>query len=148
MSAPRPPHAPLSAPQLRAVAARFRALGAPSRLRLLDALMAGPLTMGTLAQRAGLSLSNASRQVAELEAAGCVERARTGREVRVAIADPTLRALCRLVCGSLAQRAAREQQQFAAHPKRAASGRTASGRMASMRSAAVEQIVQQATRGA
>jgi ArsR family transcriptional regulator len=123
MTAPRPPHAPLSAPQLRAVAARFRALGAPSRLRLLDALMAGPLSMGALARRAGLALSNASRQVAELEAAGCVERSRSGREVTVAIADPTLRELCRLVCGSLARRAAREEQLLAARPRRAASGR-------------------------
>lgn len=112
-------HAPLSAAQVRAVAARFQALAAPSRLRVLNTLMQGPLGLGALAQRAGLSLSNASRQVAALEAAGCVERRRDGREVTVAIADPTLVDLCALVCGAIAQRARREQAALGAGTRRA-----------------------------
>jgi ArsR family transcriptional regulator len=98
-------HTPLSAAQLEAVARRFRALGVASRLRVLDALMAGPLPMTDLADVTGLAQSNLSRQVTELELAGCVARERRGREVVVRIADPTLKQLCELVCGSLERRA-------------------------------------------
>ena len=108
---PRSPNGstPLSEAQLEALARRFRALGVASRLRVLDALMVGPLTMGELEHATGLSQSNLSRQVTELEQAGCVARARLGREVEVRIADPSLKQLCELVCGSL------ERQASAAH---------------------------------
>ena len=96
-------HAPLTEAQLEAIARRFRTLGVASRLRVLDALMAGPLSMSDLATATGLSQSNLSRQVTELD--GCVTRERQGREVQVGIADPTLKKLCELVCGSLEQRA-------------------------------------------
>ncbi|MFN3242455.1 MAG: ArsR/SmtB family transcription factor [Planctomycetota bacterium] len=103
-------HAPLSEAQLDAVARRFRALSVPSRLRVLDALMNGPLSMAELADATGLQQSNLSRQVTELEQAGCVVRERDGREVHVHIADPTLRQLCELVCGSLARQATTNHQ--------------------------------------
>jgi len=98
-------HQPLSEAQLDAVARRFRALAVPSRLRILNALMDAPLSMGELADATGLAQSNLSRQVTELEHASCVRRERDGREVYVHLADPTLRKLCELVCGSLAQQA-------------------------------------------
>jgi ArsR family transcriptional regulator len=87
-------------------ARRFRALGVPSRLRILNALMTGPLGMAELEQATGLEQSNLSRQVTELERAGCVARRRDGRTVAVAIADPTLRTLCSVVCGALENPAA------------------------------------------
>ena len=86
----------LSNAQLDAVARRFRALGVTSRLQVLDALMAGPLSMSELLEATGLSQSNLSRQITELERAGCVLRERSGREVSVHIADPTLKQLCEL----------------------------------------------------
>ena len=97
--------AALSDAQLEAVARRFRVLGVASRLRILDALMAGPVAMAELASSTGLSQSNLSRQVTELEQAGCVARVKRGREVEVEIADPTLERLCALVCGSLEEQA-------------------------------------------
>lgn len=97
---------------LEAVARRFRALGTPSRLRILNALMDGALTVGELVAATGLEQSNLSRQVAELEQEGCVSRVREGRHVRVAIADPTLFALCDLVCGSLRDQAEAERRSF------------------------------------
>ncbi len=103
--APHPTHEPLPAGLLAAAAARFRLLGTPSRLRILDALMAGARGMGALAAATGLEASNLSRQVAELERGGCVRRVRRGREVRVEIADPSLAGLCALVCGSLREQA-------------------------------------------
>ncbi len=89
---------------LEDVAQRFRALGVPSRLRILNALMNGPLGMSELEEATGLEQSNLSRQVTELERAGCVVRLRAGRTVEVEIADPTLHALCELVCGALTEK--------------------------------------------
>lgn len=89
---------------LESVARRFRALGVPSRLRILSALMDGPLGMAELTARTGLEQSNLSRQVTELEREGCVVRRREGRSVEVEIADPSLRRLCELVCDALGAR--------------------------------------------
>ena len=89
------------------VARRFRALAVPSRLRILNALMQGALGMAELEDATGLEQSNLSRQVTELERAGCVARVRVGRTVAVEIADPTLRKLCSVVCGALEQQARR-----------------------------------------
>ena len=90
--------------RLEIVARRFRVLGVPSRLRILDTLMSGALGMGALAEATGLEQSNLSRQVTELEREGCVARRRQGREVVVEIADPTLRELCALVCRATEER--------------------------------------------
>ena len=100
----------LSEAQLEAVARRFRALAVPSRLRVLNALMTAPLGMSALADATGLAQSNLSRQVTELEEAGCVTRSRAGREVCVEISDPTLRELCELVCGALERQASQQQR--------------------------------------
>jgi ArsR family transcriptional regulator len=86
---------------LEDVARRFRTLGVASRLRILNALMGGPLGMGDLEDATGLEQSNLSRQVTELEREGCVRRTRSGRTVEVEIADPSLVAMCTLVCGTL-----------------------------------------------
>lgn len=98
-------HTPLSEAALAAVADRFRVLAAPSRLRILDALLSGPLGMAELAETTGLAQSNLSRHVAELERGGCVRRLRAGREVTVEIADASLAPLCELVCGAVARNA-------------------------------------------
>lgn len=104
-SAPAPSrargHALLPPAALEAVAARFRALSVPARLRILNALMAGPATMGALVERTGLEQSNLSRHVAALERARCVRREPRGRQVLVSVADPDLEALCALVCQRL-----------------------------------------------
>lgn len=112
MAARTSPHTPLSEAQLALVAARFRALAVPSRLRVLNALMNGSLSMSDLAEVTGLQQSNLSRQVTELERAGCVARERVGREVMVRIADPTLAKLCDLVCGSLQRQADEERARL------------------------------------
>ncbi len=129
----RPAHAPLTDGQIDQVAARFRALSEPSRLRVLNALMDGPRGMGDLMQFTGLQQSNLSRQVTELERAGCVARERRGREVVVWIADPSLAALCELVCGALQQRSAADGAAWggrgrAGAPRRAAHSRHGTAR--------------------
>ncbi|MCA9317154.1 MAG: winged helix-turn-helix transcriptional regulator [Planctomycetes bacterium] len=96
-----PASGPLPEALLERVASRFRALGAPSRLRILSTLMDGPLGMGELMAATGLELSNLSRHVQALEQDGCVVRERHGREVTVRIGDPSLAELCTLVCAAL-----------------------------------------------
>ena len=110
----KPSHDPLPPALLEAVAERFRVLAAPSRLRILDSLLQGPLGMAELASATGLAQSNLSRHVAELERGGCVRRIRDGRRVTVEVADESLAQLCELVCGSMRAAAEDRQRRFAA----------------------------------
>lgn len=71
--------------------------------------MDAPRSMRELANETGLEQSNLSRQVRELELAGCVTRTKVGRSVEVELSDPTLRQLCELVCFSLKQRLSENQ---------------------------------------
>ena len=87
---------------LDAAASRFRLLGDPTRLRLLRALHAADeLTVQAAADAAGQSHANASKHLRLLAEAGVVEGRRDGLKVHYRIIDPTLRALCDLVCQSL-----------------------------------------------
>jgi DNA-binding transcriptional ArsR family regulator len=86
------------------IAHRFRVLGEPARIKLLDALRSGPATVGELAGRLGLSQQNTSKHLGVLAAAGIVERTRAGNSVVYAIGDSTVFALCDLVCGALRDR--------------------------------------------
>ena len=63
---------------LSLVATRFRLLGDPTRLKLLEALPAGERTGGELAKAAGTSQANASKHLAALLEAGIVARRRSG----------------------------------------------------------------------
>jgi len=87
---------------LDGVALRFRVLSSASRLRILNALTAGPRSMGELVEMTGLEQSNLSRHVAALEQGGCVARHREGQRVLVDVVDPSLKPLCEVVCASLA----------------------------------------------
>jgi DNA-binding transcriptional ArsR family regulator len=57
-------------------------LAEPSRLVILEALRAGPLTVGELVQRTGLSQPNTSNHLACLADCQLVEREPDGRYVR------------------------------------------------------------------
>jgi DNA-binding transcriptional ArsR family regulator len=95
---------PLSREALEAVARRFRALGDATRLALLQALFDGEHTVQELCELTGASQANASKHLALLIEQGLVTRRREGLFTRYRLADPTLERLCRLVCGSLAER--------------------------------------------
>ena len=81
--------APLPDPLVELIAHRFRVLGEPARIKLLDALRSGPATVGELAGRLGLSQQNTSKHLGVLATAGLVERTRAGNSVVYAIGDPT-----------------------------------------------------------
>ena len=96
------PH-PLPDPLTELIAQRFRVLGEPMRIKLLDALRDGDATVGELVDRLGASQQNVSKHLGVLYQAGIVSRAKQGTFVRYSIADSGVFDLCEQVCGGLRQ---------------------------------------------
>jgi DNA-binding transcriptional ArsR family regulator len=76
------------------------------RIRLLDALRDGPMTVNELTEAVGATQQNVSKHVGVLAQAGIVGREKDGNHVRCHIADESIFELCELVCGGLRQQAA------------------------------------------
>lgn len=73
------------------MAAHFRALGHPTRLRILELLrQEGELTVGELSARLGVGQTNVSSHLASLRWCGFLESRREYRIVRNRIADERL----------------------------------------------------------
>jgi DNA-binding transcriptional ArsR family regulator len=89
---------PLSDRMLEVVAARFRALGEPLRLRILQVLEAGEAPVRHLVERLEANQSNVSRHLQNLYDAGLVGRRREGSHILYSISDPTVLKICRIVC--------------------------------------------------
>jgi DNA-binding transcriptional ArsR family regulator len=94
------PH-PLPPALVELIAQRFRVIGEPMRIRLLDALRDGPLTVNELTRAVGASQQNVSKHLGVLAQAGLVGREKEGTCVRCYIADDSVFELCELVCGGL-----------------------------------------------
>jgi ArsR family transcriptional regulator len=112
---PRPrrqAHPPLSEAALALVSARFRALGDPSRLRIVNRLMDGERPVQELMEATGLSQTNLSRHLGLLRQAGLVERRSEGNRAFYRIADPSLVQVCEIVCASLADQLAQDLEDF------------------------------------
>lgn len=92
---------PLPDPLVELIAERFRVIGEPMRIKILDALRRGAATVGELAAALGTSQQNVSKHLGVLLRAGVVSRRREGVRARYAIADETVFALCEEVCGSV-----------------------------------------------
>jgi ArsR family transcriptional regulator len=83
------------------VAERFRTLGEPMRLRLLEALRAGERSVGDLVELTGGGQANVSKHLQILLAGGLVIRRKAGTTVLYQLADATVFKLCDIVCGSV-----------------------------------------------
>ncbi len=94
------PH-PLPAELTERIAERFRVLGEPMRIALLDALREGEATVGELQRVCGASQQNVSKHLGVLLKAGIVGRRKQGNFSVYSIADPMVFALCEQVCGGL-----------------------------------------------
>lgn len=88
----------MSDAQLEETARLFGILADPSRLRLLRALMAEPLTVSALMEATGMKQGNVSKHLGVLLTARFVAREREGNFARYSLADPRLRDLCALMC--------------------------------------------------
>jgi DNA-binding transcriptional ArsR family regulator len=83
------------------IARRFRVLGEPMRIKLLDRLRSGEAGVNELTDAVGASQQNVSKHLAVLADAGIVARRREGTHVYYRISDEGVFALCEQVCGAL-----------------------------------------------
>jgi DNA-binding transcriptional ArsR family regulator len=97
------PH-PLPAPLIEAIAERFRILGEPMRISLLDTLRDGEATVRELVEATGASQQNVSKHLNILLGAAIVSRRKRGNFSVYAISDPEVFSLCEEVCGGLRRR--------------------------------------------
>ncbi len=100
MPAPRP----LPEPLVEIIAQRFRTLGEPMRIRLLDRLRDGEATVHELTESLDTSQQNVSKHLGVLLQAGIVHRRKEGNHAYYAIQDESVFILCEHVCGGLNRR--------------------------------------------
>jgi DNA-binding transcriptional ArsR family regulator len=94
------PH-PLPAPLVELIAERFRVLGEPMRIRLLDALREAPATVQELQRATGASQQSVSKHLGLLLRSGLVSRSKEGNFSVYAVADEGVFELCEQVCGGM-----------------------------------------------
>ena len=97
---------------LQRVAARFKALGEPARLRILQALRTGEKTVSDLMRDTELSQANTSRHLQMLHGLGFVARRKEGLFVLYRLAVEYVMSLCDVMCGRLEQQLDSERRMF------------------------------------
>jgi DNA-binding transcriptional ArsR family regulator len=107
---------PQSDKMIELVARRFRMLGEPYRLRLLQVLEAGDKTVGELVMALDGNQPNVSKHLQMLHDSGLLGRRRKGTSIHYSIADPMVFKLCALVCRSTAEKAKEEFDELNAIP--------------------------------
>ena len=96
------PH-PLPDDLVELIARRFRVLGEPMRIRLLDHLREGDATVSELSDALSASQQNISKHLAVLSDAGILGRRKERNYVYYRIVDEGVFKLCEDVCGSVQQ---------------------------------------------
>ena len=96
------PH-PLPDDLVELIARRFRVIGEPMRIKLLDRLRDGEATVGELTEALDASQQNVSKHLAVLAEVGILGRRKEGNRVYYRIVDEGVFALCEEVCGSVQQ---------------------------------------------
>jgi DNA-binding transcriptional ArsR family regulator len=96
------PH-PLPDDLVELIARRFRVIGEPMRIRLLDRLRDGEATVGELSEALSASQQNISKHLAVLADVGILGRRKEGNHVYYRVIDEGVFALCEAVCGSVQQ---------------------------------------------
>jgi DNA-binding transcriptional ArsR family regulator len=94
------PH-PLPDDLVELIARRFRVIGEPMRIRLLDRLREDEATVSDLADALSASQQNISKHLAVLADVGIVGRRKAGNHVYYRIVDEGVFVLCEKVCGSV-----------------------------------------------
>ena len=97
------PH-PLPDDLAELVAQRFRVIGEPMRIKLLDQLRDGERSVGDLVDILGATQQNVSKHLGVLADAGIVARRRDGNFIRYRVVDDGVYQLCEDVCGSMERR--------------------------------------------
>jgi DNA-binding transcriptional ArsR family regulator len=82
---------------LELVAIRFRALGEPMRLRILQSLESREMGVSALSETIGSTQPNVSKHLRVLQDAGLLERRQQGSSVYYSIADAMVFELCEMI---------------------------------------------------
>jgi len=96
----RLPH-PLPDDLVELIARRFRVLGEPMRIKLLDRLREGEASVNELSEALAASQQNVSKHLTVLAEVGILGRRKQGTHVYYRIVDEGVFALCEQVCGSV-----------------------------------------------
>ena len=89
--------------ELDRMAARFKMLGEPMRLKILQAVCKAPRTVNDIVAATGSTQANVSKHLALLAAAGILTRKKEGQCVYYGIKDRLAVKLCELVRAQLAR---------------------------------------------
>jgi len=114
----RPFKSTLAPEALELVAARFKLLGEPLRLRILQELDRGEKSVTELTAAVGSTQPNVSKHLKILQEAGLVGRRQEGNVVYCFIADPAVFDLCDLVCSSIQARLNAQAKTFSPPPRK------------------------------
>ena len=88
---------------LELVAERFKALGEPARLAILNSLRRGEATVSELVENTGMGQANVSKHLQLLHTLRFVARRKEGLFVYYSLADDSVFQLCDVMCGRIAQ---------------------------------------------
>jgi DNA-binding transcriptional ArsR family regulator len=95
---------------IQLVAERFRVLGEPARLQILQALRSGEKTVSQLVEETGFAQANSSKHLQLLHALGFIDRRKEGQFVYYRLADDEVFRLCDIMCGRIEAEAAGRQR--------------------------------------
>jgi DNA-binding transcriptional ArsR family regulator len=95
---------PLPESIVELVAERFRILGEPTRIRILERLLGGEQSVQALVDATGLTQQNVSKHLAVMLSTGIVGRRREGVRAYYRIVDESIVELCGIVCSSIERR--------------------------------------------
>ena len=102
----------LSDEALETVAALFRSLGEPTRLKILRLLEQKERSVGDLANSIKTSQANVSKHLKLLLNAGVLTRKAKGTAAYYSIADPMIYTICDTICDGMTQRMKKQAAGF------------------------------------
>jgi len=100
------------------IAARFRVLSEPMRLRILHAMSGGEMAVTELVETLDAGQPNVSKHLGVLLDAGVVTRRKDGLNAYYSIADESIFQLCELVCSSIDERLAAQRKAVVDYSRR------------------------------
>ena len=96
-------HRTLTDEEFEQIARRFRLLGEPMRLKIMQAVCKAPHTVTDIVTATGATQANVSKHLALLATAGILTRQKAGQCVYYGIKDQLAMQLCELVRAQLAK---------------------------------------------
>ncbi len=88
---------PPTSEELERIATRFRALGEPMRLRILQAVCKEPRSVNVIVAATGSTQANVSKHLSLLAAAGILQREKDGQRVFYGVKDQLAVKMCELM---------------------------------------------------